>query len=1364
MAVPMDLDLDFSSHRVALIRAVRTIDEDVSTTLPAKVHRLWLLLSASKSSRLHGVEETVLRWLCKHMAGTTEDAELARRYPLSWAVLAYTFQKIPPQALGKCLADRKFVTILRQTLDEVSKPGGDGQPQGEGQSTTKRKRTKAMPDSLVALQALDGCIRSSVSIFAALGTLLGYGKQTDSSTSPQDRVGLEHIKSLFSSSSEETRDITSRLLWCSLNAIRGLGDSLSKEQENWIGISATVWDLRLHSKDDTYEFARHLYSPICSTLGVINGRAAMPSVETIWRRQLEQLLGATFIRPARRVFAQDGSVLNLKSALEITSGDPLTSASVLWNAASRTPRDQTDPKSKAEHASWARSVFSAVLDALVPVARDPQNKAIANLLATAIETRSIPDTEVLRELASKNSLQAGHPDWDLIGQIIACDPDVFLVDNTTEDMLFEMATADDSAGEDKRGLIVTRVVIPLMEASSKARDLSGFVKRWYDSLCKVMESRDKKTWCSSLWMDPRIRQRFAELLQTSLSVAQVLRLFEFLDTPESNPAALLVVLEGLCAGMTDEEYTTALDSKLFSAAFQDRKYKKIPSDIVALRWRIASHMVAWEKSDDVCRLWEEIKSSLKKTLKSGDLSDVDTLEAFRCCHEMWLANYHGGKYEADVAKLSQSFLARLLPELMGSELAVLNNQYLDLVFGSLPRLTELGVPAASELLEALTSSFSQMCKRSVSSNELSTGLLTLLRTLLSSDAEDYESFVDALLGQLLDLLDGTSDETKTVGNWCLPVVLLLEEFPTEAWTRIQRKTLLVSWKKSQAQLTIRAATELSYSVAILRLLVKVMHQPTFYDGMEFQDLIYVASLPSHRQEIILPLAGRLIDVMLRHVTESTEQTSADYLESAANYIDELDVKHPSSQDFLILKGLTTALRSSHIANRNPKISVDQVKKKLRDSIKYSVNDFTKRVGSDSTSTGGQDLVNKDDQYLLRTILDAADSIPDPFESIKLSRGSALQDTASHLVQHGNELGWRLRTFLFRNAPDTYGSAMIVTQLEASSSDATTDPVDAFAQAITGCQGAKEQAHLVDICLPQNTRTSGPGLLLVIRKILEQAPAQHGSVSSEERVFDTPRIHNKITSSLLHATSLGQIKLLSDIMILLLDKHALSMTQFNIESTLNAVAEVASACGPAIQDGKGDGEVFECLYKLVATVIRRHRRRLEGHFPVLVATLQALLRVVLADPLARAGGVQAAAESAAHSTPPWLSARLQARHGARLARLLTLVCEPSAAAVARSRRATTASAVTTMLDSATDAAKRSAGQDMFHVVELYVKLQLEVAVPRDMRKALEPGMYSVLNITPEGCRRVMNESLDVNGRAVFRELFASYKKFGRWSGV
>lgn len=762
------------------------------------------------------------------MAGANDDAELARRYPLSWEVLSRAFQKIPPQALGKSLADRKFIMILRKTLDDVSRPSDDSETKSEDGSN-KRKRASAMPDNLAGLRSREGCIRSSASVFVAMSTLLGYESRADGLTSPQDRVGVEHIKSLFSSSSEETRDITACLLRCCRNAAWKSDESLTKEKEAWVGIATAVWDLRLHSKDDTFEFARHLYPPICSTLGVLRSRVSHTSAESRWMRQLEQLLGTSFIRPTRQIFAQTNSVQNLESALELTSSDPITSTQVLWHAASRMPRDQSNPVSKAGHASWAKAVFSAILKALEAVPRESQNKALSNLLATAIETLSVPDTDFLRDLTKSNALLPGNTDWELIGQVIACDADVFLIDQDVRDILLAVATTAGSGQQTEKDLVVSKVLGPLMKASANARDLSGFIRQWYDGLCRVTESQEKNLWSSSVWADARLRQQIADLLQPSLSISQVLRLFEFLGTPNANQVAVLVILDGLCAGITYEDYQAALDPQLFSAVFQNKRYKKIPSEITALRWRIAGHMAAWEKSEDVARLWEEVKSSLKKTLKSSELADVDTFEAFQCCHQLWLANYFGGGHEADAAKLVSSFLARLLPELATLETSSLHDQYLGVMFGNLPRLVELGDVASPKLLAALKAAFLRVCKSSLDADTASPKLLAQIQTFLCSDAEDQETLIDELLGEVLDLIDRPLGEAADSKGWSLPAIHILEQFSTEAWTRTRRKRLLASWKKSQTSTAARGAADSTYSTALLRLLVKVLQQPTFYE-------------------------------------------------------------------------------------------------------------------------------------------------------------------------------------------------------------------------------------------------------------------------------------------------------------------------------------------------------------------------------------------------------------------------------------------------------------------------------------------------------------------------------------------------------
>lgn len=165
-----------------------------------------------------------------------------------------------------------------------------------------------------------------------------------------------------------------------------------------------------------------------------------------------------------------------------------------------------------------------------------------------------------------------------------------------------------------------------------------------------------------------------------------------------------------------------------------------------------------------------------------------------------------------------------------------------------------------------------------------------------------------------------------------------------------------------------------------------------------------------------------------------------------------------------------------------------------------------------------------------------------------------------------------------------------------------------------------------------------------------------------------------------------------------------------------------------------------LCKLVEIVIKKHRLRLDGHYHLLLTTIQTLLRSIIT--------------SAAHDSVDGVSQETKAH---AFARLITLICEPTAGAVSRSQHQSS-------LDSATDAAKRTAGRHMYLVLMQYVKLQLETSVPRAIAETLEPAMNSIFDVTPPEGRRILNDGLDTSGRAILREMFKRYQKFGKWSGV
>lgn len=166
----------------------------------------------------------------------------------------------------------------------------------------------------------------------------------------------------------------------------------------------------------------------------------------------------------------------------------------------------------------------------------------------------------------------------------------------------------------------------------------------------------------------------------------------------------------------------------------------------------------------------------------------------------------------------------------------------------------------------------------------------------------------------------------------------------------------------------------------------------------------------------------------------------------------------------------------------------------------------------------------------------------------------------------------------------------------------------------------------------------------------------------------------------------------------------------------------------------DCQPLPWLCRLVETVIKHHRLRLDGHFHILLAALQALLRRVVARP--------------------------SQAYAKQFTGLMRLICEPTDDATARSH----ATGGGGGLDSEKDEAKRYAGGFMYLVLMQYVKLQFECAVPHEVTETLEPGMYAVLDVTTADGLRIVNDAMDPAGRAMFKLLYSRYQQFGKWSGV
>lgn len=216
-------------------------------------------------------------------------------------------------------------------------------------------------------------------------------------------------------------------------------------------------------------------------------------------------------------------------------------------------------------------------------------------------------------------------------------------------------------------------------------------------------------------------------------------------------------------------------------------------------------------------------------------------------------------------------------------------------------------------------------------------------------------------------------------------------------------------------------------------------------------------------------------------------------------------------------------------------------------------------------------------------------------------------------------------------------------------------------------------------------------------------------------------------------------------------HALS--QWNIDSTLGSISILCSRRSPVLSPRRAS-TIYLHLCRLLRAVLTSHRLKLQGHFHLVVQVMLALLRCLF-TPLPHTNNTILKH----YAAPPWLVPQhsLSATHSTAYARLLTQICDPSVSSVTRTSSHNA-------LHSATEKARKMAGQHMQFVLTTYVKLQLEMRMAPAIREKMVPGLYALFDTTTPEMRRMLSEGLDSSGRAVFASLFRDWQQFGKWKGT
>lgn len=264
---------------------------------------------------------------------------------------------------------------------------------------------------------------------------------------------------------------------------------------------------------------------------------------------------------------------------------------------------------------------------------------------------------------------------------------------------------------------------------------------------------------------------------------------------------------------------------------------------------------------------------------------------------------------------------------------------------------------------------------------------------------------------------------------------------------------------------------------------------------------------------------------------------------------------------------------------------------------------------------------------------------------------------------------------------------------------------------------------------------------VLNEITEKDSAEAREVSS---------LCTAVTNVLQHSIDdIERFSLAAENVEIILRLHPRGVTQYNIDSCLTAVTATMSMIHSLRErnniSSKSLSTIYGRLCRIMGTTVGLYRQQLGGRFHLLIPALQSLLKALFAPSQKRYQKKGAA---------------LGISHTVQFTRLLTSLCDPTVSAISRPSRPTGNSS-NSLIDQ-TKKAKVIAAQHLRILIESYAQYMLEAPLQPDIKTALAPGLYAILDAMPAESKRALNAGMDISSRAIFKTLHDEYVKFGKWN--
>lgn len=464
------------------------------------------------------------------------------------------------------LIERKFTTILRQTLEDAQKGGadsntGDAGPSIEKKSSKSSKKRKRSPELVIQSDTL--ALNELLEPIYASVEFLTQSTKPNTTASEEGRTAAfsaEYMRTALKAPPQEAATILG--LWFSLS------ERLIKSHKSVLKIPPfiEIWNARAADDSELIQFSRHALISLLSLLRATKGKR----VHTEWTAELEQLVARNVIIPAKTERAQNAESVLLSALARLPVITNTANAPIFFDIAIRSIVAHGTQRRRAEDEAWLQHVFATMQDALLPKRLDENSEALCAMLQSAKKFNVAIELSTLRTITSEFALTEKRDDWKLVARLIALDANVFLIPDAEIDLLKELLTRITRAGlqpewSDLADQVVLEVTVPLMSEFSKARDLSGFIRHWYEQLVvfdeylSTLDAEDQpKLFCA--WEDEALQEELSKLLEPSLTIQQINQLLDWLSSAKFNPRS--VILDAIAGSIFREETIDAIDTRL----------------------------------------------------------------------------------------------------------------------------------------------------------------------------------------------------------------------------------------------------------------------------------------------------------------------------------------------------------------------------------------------------------------------------------------------------------------------------------------------------------------------------------------------------------------------------------------------------------------------------------------------------------------------------------------------------------------------------------------------------------------------------------------------------------------------------------